>query len=145
MENEVKKTDAVKATIKKGSIVARIGWIGAGIILFFTAATFFFNRGMGKIHALEINSVNMAESVDGDYRGTYCEGRWCYDLTVIVKDQKVTDIRLNNNAMKMFDKLHAVLIKRIIDQQRVDVDCISGATITSKAFLKAVENAFERK
>jgi uncharacterized protein with FMN-binding domain len=33
------------------------------------------------------------------------------------------------------------VVKSILDQQKNDVDVVSGATTTSKALLKAVENA----
>ena len=36
------------------------------------------------------------------------------------------------------------LFNRVIDQQSLKVDVISGATITSKVHLKAVENALEQ-
>lgn len=130
---------------KKMGLVPRLALVGAAIILFLTSATFFLNRGMDKIDALAITNSALSSVTDGDHRGTYCEGRWCYDVTVTVKEQKISDIRFNDEKMKMFKDLHATLIKRIIEQQRVDIDCVSGATITSKAFLKAVENAVVAK
>lgn len=42
------------------------------------------------------------------------------------------------NALK---KATDELIGRILDKQQVAVDAYTGATVTSKAFLKAVENA----
>jgi uncharacterized protein with FMN-binding domain len=131
-----------KSSAKKPSLVSRIAWVCAGLVLVFIVTTFFFNRGMDKVYALEINNVNLAGTADGDYSGKYCEGRWCYDLTVIVKDHKIKDIKLNNDVMNMFRKQHNILTKRIIDEQRVNVDGISGTTITTKAFLKDIENAF---
>jgi uncharacterized protein with FMN-binding domain len=126
---------------KKSRIITRIAFIGAGLILFFTVATIVFNQGMDKIHALTIKTPALSAVYDGEHYGKYCEGRWCYDITVIIKDHKISDIKLNNDKMRMFKDLHATLIKKIIEQQRIDIEAISGATITSKAFLKAVENA----
>lgn len=126
---------------KKSRIVTRIAFIGAGLILFFTVATIVFNQGMDKIHDLTIKTPALSAVYDGEHYGTYCEGRWCYDITVVTKEHKICDVRFNNDKMRMFKELHATLTKKIIEQQRIDIDCISGATITSKAFLKAVENA----
>jgi uncharacterized protein with FMN-binding domain len=134
-----------KSIAEKTGLISRIAWVCAGLVLTFIIATFFFNRGMDKIYALEIHNVDLSRVADGDYNGKYCEGRWCYDLTVIVKDHKLKDVRLNNDVMKMFRKQHSILTKRIIDKQCVNVDGISGTTITTKAFLKAVENAFDNQ
>jgi len=35
-------------------------------------------------------------------------------------------------------------LKRVLEQQRNDVDAVSGATTTSKALLRAVENALNK-
>ena len=37
--------------------------------------------------------------------------------------------------------IHDELTSRIIEQQTLKVDVVTGATVSSKAFLKAVENA----
>jgi uncharacterized protein with FMN-binding domain len=42
----------------------------------------------------------------------------------------------NTDQAKLFD--------RVIEAQSLQVDAISGATLTSKAYLKAVENALEQ-
>ena len=62
-------------------------------------------------------------------------------VTPITSPQSQVQVPSCVEFMKMFKDLHTVLIKKIIEQQRVDVDAVSGSTITSKAFLKAVENA----
>ncbi len=142
-ESTEKKVENSPKIKKKMGLVPRLALVGAAIILFLTSATFFLNRGMDKIDALSIKNPGLSSVTDGDHRGTYCEGRWCYDVTVTVREHKISDIKLNDDKMKMFKDLHAALIKKIIDQQRVDVDGVSGASITSKAFLKAVENAVE--
>lgn len=38
---------------------------------------------------------------------------------------------------------YETLVSRVIDKQSIQVDGISGATITSNTFLKAVENALQ--
>jgi uncharacterized protein with FMN-binding domain len=126
---------------KKSRIVTRLAFIGAGLLLFFIVAAVVFNQGMGKIRSLTITTPALSNISDGEHRGTYCAGRWCYDVTVTVKEHKISDIKFNDDKMRMFKDLHVTLIKKIIEQQRIDIDGISGATITSKAFLKAVENA----
>ncbi|HEX2957393.1 MAG TPA: FMN-binding protein [Chitinispirillaceae bacterium] len=140
-ETKEKKTENSPKIKKKMGLMPRLALVGVVLILFFSAAIYFLNRGMDKISALTITNPELSSVTDGDHRGTYCEGRWCYDVTVTVKEHAISDIRLNNDKMKMFNDLHAALIKKIIEQQRIDVDAVSGATITSKAFLKAVENA----
>lgn len=141
-EKKVENSPKVK---KKMGLGPRLALVGAVLILFFTAATFFLNRGMDKIDAVSITNPELSSVIDGDHRGTYCEGRWCYDVTVTIKEHKIIDIRLNDDKMKESKDLNIKLIKKIIEQQRIDVDGVSGATISSKAFLKAVENALNSR
>jgi uncharacterized protein with FMN-binding domain len=130
---------------KKMGLGPRLALVAAVLILFFTAATFFLNRGMDKIDAVSITNPELSAVTDGDHRGTYCEGRWCYDVTVTVKEHKISGIILNDDKMNASKDLHAKLVKKIIEQQRIDIDGVSGATISSKAFLKAVENALNSR
>jgi uncharacterized protein with FMN-binding domain len=125
----------------KEKIIKRIAAMGAVLVLLLTISVFFVNRGMDKIDALVINPVDIVSIPDGTYKGNYCEGRWCYDLSVQVEGGRIVSITLNDDIMKIFQSVHEKLTKEIVDQQRITVDAVSGATITSKAFLKAVENA----
>jgi uncharacterized protein with FMN-binding domain len=61
---------------------------------------------------------------------------------VIVTSGKVKDIKLLSSSdpgCKNTDP--ALLYERVIEAQSLQVDTVSGATLTSKAYLKSVEDA----
>ncbi|MNN75750.1 Electron transport complex subunit RsxG [compost metagenome] len=58
---------------------------------------------------------------------------------------KVTDIKVLEQTEKKTPEFTEELFGRVIQAQSLQVDTISGATLTSKAFLKGVEGALEGK
>ena len=95
--------------------------------------------------SLPLNAVDFDSLNDGTYHGAYAGGmfRWrVNECDVTVANGKVTDIQLvatKDPAAENTD--HAMLYDRVIEAQSLQVDTISGATLTSKAYLQAVENA----
>jgi uncharacterized protein with FMN-binding domain len=98
-----------------------------------------------EARSLPLNAVDFGKLSDGTYHGAYEGGmyRWrANECVVTVTDGRVTDIQLtgskdpgggNTNCEMLYD--------RVIQAQSLQVDTISGATLTSKAYLQAVENA----
>jgi uncharacterized protein with FMN-binding domain len=111
------------------------------IIVLFLISIPILNRGMGEIKALTINPVDLFSLSDGIYTGNYCKGRWCYTVDVEVRTHQIVDIKIVNAKMNALKKVNNELIKRILEKRQVTVDTYTGATVTSKALLKAVENA----
>lgn len=119
--------------------------IGA-IVVLFVAMIPVINRGMDKIKDVEIAAVNLEAVGDGEHEGSYCVGRWCYNVGVRVEDGRIVGIRLLDRKMANYAGLSDKLTRKVIERQKVDlgVDAYGGATVTSKAFLKAVENALNK-
>jgi uncharacterized protein with FMN-binding domain len=95
--------------------------------------------------SLPLNAVDFGKLNDGTYHGAYEGGMYKWranECQVTVSSGKVTDIQLvasKDPAAK--NTQHEVLYDRVIQAQSLQVDTISSATLTSKAYLKAVENA----
>jgi uncharacterized protein with FMN-binding domain len=98
-------------------------------------------NGMSRTKSLVIADVPLDRIADGTYRGQFDEGRWANALDVKVENGKIAqitivqDVKFNNPAQEQ------QLFDRVIEQQKVNVDVVSGATATSKALLKSIENA----
>ncbi len=110
----------------------------AGGSLMFTAG----ERNEGK--NLPIAAVDFKNLNDGIYVGEYEGGmnKWrANKVQVTVSAGKVAAIQLimhkENQSPEFTDKL----FNRVIESQSLQVDVISGATITSKAYLKGIEKA----
>lgn len=85
---------------------------------------------------LTVNEVNLAEKPDGIYTGEFNRYRWSERVDVTVEGQRIVQIQPSDK-----QRHHDELINRIIEKQALRVDVVSGATVSSNAFLKAVENA----
>jgi uncharacterized protein with FMN-binding domain len=94
------------------------------------------SQGLPEMQELIINDVSPDEMTDGVYRGEFNRYRWSYRVIVTIQDGMIEDIQIENGGA-----LEQELSARIIANQSLDVDINTGATVSSKAFLKAVETA----
>lgn len=97
---------------------------------------------------LPIARLDFARLKDGTYHGAYDGGmlKWrVNEADVTVSGGKVTDIQLAATKDPAAKNMQAKeLYDRVIKAQSLQVDTITSATLTSKAYLKAVENALQK-
>lgn len=64
-------------------------------------------------------------------------------VSVTFEDNKILDIKVTRSKENkvLADSVYKDLKDRVIQTNSVDLDVISGATVTSPAFLKAIEDA----
>ena len=121
---------------KKSKLLMIIG-IAATIIILMAAGGFFAaTRGLSEMQELIINDINPAELPDGVYTGEFSRYRWANKVTVTTESGRIVDIQPDSGGA-----LEEELAERIVTSQSLLVDIDSGATVSSKAFLKAVEEA----
>ncbi len=94
------------------------------------------SRGLPEMQEIVINDVSPDQISDGVYSGEFNRYRWEYRVEVTVQSGKIVNIKLDDGGT-----LEQDLTDRIIANQSLDVDINTGATVSSKAFLKAVETA----
>jgi uncharacterized protein with FMN-binding domain len=92
------------------------------------------------LDAITINNPDLSIVADGNYRGNSRVGPVRVSLDVTVKNRAISSIEIIKHFNGRGKKAEA-LIPRIIEAQSLEVDVVSGATGSSKAILKAVENA----
>lgn len=135
----------------------RKGWIVFLVILVALSAIGAFGviadaPGRQELAALEIGTIDLAQLEDGTYTGSYTGTKGSTrDATVEVTilQGEITSMRItkgaideNGTAVQLSDgKTVDDLFRRVVEAQSLQVDAISGATLTSKAHLKALENA----
>lgn len=113
-------------------------------ILLIVGGVFFLTRGLSVGSKLAISNVNTSTLEDGVYNGKYNGGRWSNELAVTVEDHKITDIKVIKDVLFPKPEATQELVNSIIKAQSINVDVVSGATVTSKAYQKAIENALEK-
>lgn len=98
-----------------------------------------------EARSLSFTSVDFGRLNDGIYTGTYKGGiyKWRANTVQVVVDsgrvKNIKQIHSSDPGAKNTDQ--DLLYNRVIKTQSLQVDVISGATLTSKAYLKAVEIA----
>jgi len=121
---------------RKNKALKIIGIIFIVIVIIVGGGYFAASRGLSEMQELVINNVSPDEVSDGVYTGEFNQYRWTYRVDVSVQDGKIVNIEFENGGT-----LEQELADRIITNQSLDVDIDTGATVNSKAFLKAVEKA----
>lgn len=131
-----------------------IGWIivlvvvvlAIGVGAMFCAPWSPLNKEHEEAKNLPIKAVDFTKLNDGTYIGDYAGGMYKWrtnEVQVTIASGKVQDIKLLSSAntnpknATTYEPLYA----RVIGAQSLQVDAISGATLDSKAYLKAVEGA----
>lgn len=97
--------------------------------------------GMSEIRDLVIREVDLAKVSDGTYMGSYHKGRWTFDVQVVVQNHRIKSVKNVNARMNTLQEWTASAEAAFIEKQSVNIDVVSGATLNSKAFQKAVEIA----
>ena len=119
--------------------------IALGIVVVILAAGFIFiTNGLSEGAKVLLYGIDLSDKPDGSYTGTYDFKRWTNTLTVQVKDHRITSIAfVNDVAAAGITDCANEIFRRVIEAQDTKVDAVSGATVTSKAYLKAIEDALK--
>ncbi len=102
---------------------------------------FFATRGLEEGKAITIKTVDIAALDDGVYVGEHDFRRWSNEVEVTLENGRITDIRL----IKGFkhEEARKKIYERVVADQTLAVDMVSRATVSSKAYLKAIERALK--
>jgi len=100
---------------------------------------------MKRVRAMPINDIKLSNISDGVYKGDYSYGGFTYEVGVIVKDYKIEDIKMLKNRKTFHAQKAEGVIPKALHAQSLNVDAVTGATTTSKAILKAIENSFQNR
>ena len=118
--------------------------IAAGITLVVLIGLFLgVTDGLSEGARVPLNGIDLSDIPNGSYPGVYAFKRWSNTVIVHVKDHKITAIDMKQDvASAQITDCSAEVFRRVIEAQNTTVDAVSGATVTSKAYLKAIEDAF---
>lgn len=118
--------------------------VAIGILLLCALATAYWwdmAQDQKETRALIIEDQEIASIHDGDYVGSYTYGRFTYTVSVSVRNYTITDIQILDNRTSKHAKMAEGVVQNVLKKGNVNVDVIAGATTTSKALLKAIEQA----
>ena len=113
----------------------------AAFLLVFGGGMFFLTRGVDAGAQVIVNHVDVSAHKDGVNYGKYTGGRWSNEVAVTIENSTIINVDIVKDVLFSKPGVSEELIERVIVDQTIDIDTVSGATITSKAYLKAIEDA----
>ncbi len=99
------------------------------------------DKGLSSFDDMVLTDPDLAKIPDGVYPGSFAQTPISVEVEVTVTDHTITDIRLLKHDNGMGGDAEAILARVVAAQSVEEIDAISGATYSSKAILKAIEQA----
>lgn len=116
-----------------------------GIVAVFVATVLLvgqqLDKGLSTFEGLELTDPDLTQIPDGVFYGSFAQMPIAVEVEVTVTNHTITDIRLlkHNNGQGAAAE---TIPSQVVAAQSVEqVDAVAGATYSSKAILKAVEQA----
>lgn len=126
---------------KKNKLLIVIICIVAIIAIVF--GSMFVYMGSQNKKLKEVKTVDVSQVKDGIYSGEMDAGLVKVKVTVTVKDKQITNIDLIEHQCGT-GKPAEKIIPEIEKQNTTEVDCVSGATMSSKTIIAAINNALKQ-
>ncbi len=95
--------------------------------------------GMSAVRNAVVSSVDLSKIPDGTWPGSYAKGRFQFSVNVEVRGGRIEAVNLMNKTDPTGTA--PAMAAAIVEKQSPAIDAVSGASLTTKAFAKAVENA----
>lgn len=92
---------------------------------------------------LTIGTVDLTTVADGEYIG-FCQNKILFAIVKVdIKDHEITGIEVLKHKPSYMERAKQIA-GEVLMGQSLEVDAISGATLTSDTVLKAIENALQK-
>ncbi len=121
-----------------------LGVIAIGLGIFGVTGWSKLSKEHQEAKSLPLDRVDFRKLADGEYVGSYVGGMYKWrenKVRVTISLGKVIKIELLESKLTLPADKREELYGRVIREQSLQVDAVSGATLDSKAYLQAVENA----
>ena len=113
--------------------------ISAAVLVLFALVLFNLPKPLSTSDA----AFDLLNITDGSYLGSCDNGLVKAQVEVFVENHAITEVHILKHDTGMGSAAESITAA-VIAQQSVEVDAISGATMSSKTILKAVETALQK-
>ncbi len=89
---------------------------------------------------LEVGNVDLSRVPDGTYEGSF---RLYHDsavVRVVVKDHRIDEVTVVIKPSG-FEEYGEEIVERVLREQAIDIDTVSGSTTSQKVILRAIQDA----
>lgn len=98
---------------------------------------------LNDIRQINILTPELSSLANGDYKGGYTILPVDVEVKVSIENNQISNVEILKHFNGLGKQAEAV-IPLVLNQQNLDVDIVSGATVSSKCILKAIENAMTK-
>jgi len=102
------------------------------------------DRNLEKYRGMPIKDISAAGLPDGAYLGESAIGNFIYRVKVEVSTGKIISISAMGSRYNVYAEYAQGVFNKMVRDQTANTDAITGATTTSKAYMKAVEDALSK-
>ncbi len=128
-----KKKGFTKTVAIIALVIIGVGVAGIGVLRN-------IERNMEELEGLPLMDMDLSGIPDGSYPGEFSRFPVSAEVEVLIEGEKIIGIELLSHGHGPGYGAEAI-IERVIGEQSLQVDVISGATYSSIVVLKAVEDA----
>ena len=126
-------------------IVGALFIFGAVILIVLGVLALYFMRGQTQVVSTRIEPIVFSDIEDGVYEGSYDGYRWQSTLLVHVENGEVVKVEIVKDHTLRLQEVAYALFDNVKHAKRLDeVDVIAGSTVTSVAYLRAIEDALQK-
>ena len=94
-----------------------------------------------EIRSMDVEEIDLSRVPDGVYKGEQDYFGFTCRVEVTVKDHRMVDVKVYEDRESEYVEKAKDVAQNVLREQSLKVDTVTGATVTSKAILKAIENA----
>ena len=124
-------------------ILKTVSIVFAVLLVIMIGFVAWMTKGLSHGQNVVVDEIDLREIADGEYTGSYSADRWANTLIVQVRDHKIIEIEIEKNVLFYTQEVSDVVFGEVIAKQSLDIDIQAGATVTTKAYLKAIEDALD--
>lgn len=112
------------------------------ILFVLIGASLYLKRLVNDVNSIAVSNLNMANITDGIYVGKYSITPVYVEVEASVTEHKITNIKIIEHENGLGGKAEKI-VDDVISRQSLEVDAVSGATVSSKCIIKTIENALQ--
>ena len=112
------------------------------ILFVLIGASLYLKRLVNDVNSITVSNLNMANITDGIYVGKYSITPVYVEVEASVTEHKITNIKIIKHENGLGGKAEKI-VDDVISRQSLEVDAVSGATVSSKCIIKTIENALQ--
>ncbi len=112
------------------------------VLLLFIAGKIVMGNMVRNVQNISVSMPDLSNVQDGNYIGEYSIAPVHVKVEVLVSNHQITNIIILQHDNGLGSTAENIVID-VVEEQSLDIDAVSGATVSSKCILKAIENAIE--